>query len=385
MEKPTTLEKTPAVSVIVPTYNQALYITEALQSVLDQTFPDFELIVVDDGSTDETPEILAGYHDPRIRVVRQPNAGLSAARNTGLRESSAPLITLLDSDDYFFPDKLAVLSAYLDNHPEIGLVSGGTQIVDQKGRPLRQVIKTPRNVDLFGLLSGNPFTPSAVMFRREWCERVGAFDETLRACEDWDLWLRMAYKGCAFAWVEWLVAAYRYHQGQMTRESERMRKAMLLMLDKFFSQPDLPEDIKVYKNKSYASVMIKAAAYAYHNNEFSNGRLDLSEAIQLDPTLKDHHYKRLMDILVGWSCDPRSAEPQEFMQRIMSNPPHGQPGLRRQLKRAVADVFLGFLFSSSQDVWRAHRWDLLRVVIYKPDWLLNRGVIRMIASSWFNF
>jgi hypothetical protein len=131
--------------------------------------------------------------------------------------------------------------------------------------------------------------------------------------------------------------------------------------------------------------MIKAAAYAYHNNEFSNGRLDLSEAIQLDPTLKDHHYKRLMDILVGWSCDPRSAEPQEFMQRIMSNPPHGQPGLRRQLKRAVADVFLGFLFSSSQDVWRAHRWDLLRVVIYKPDWLLNRGVIRMIASSWFNF
>lgn len=101
MQTPVRSENTPVVSVIIPAYNQARYVRKSIQSVLDQTYPFFELIVVDDGSTDETPQILAGIHDPRMKVIRQPNAGLSAARNTGIRESSAALVTLLDSDDFF--------------------------------------------------------------------------------------------------------------------------------------------------------------------------------------------------------------------------------------------------------------------------------------------
>ncbi len=128
MQMPETLENTPAVSVIIPAYNQARYVRKAIQSVFEQTFPNFELIVVDDGSTDETPQILASIIDPRMRVIRQPNAGLSAARNTGVRESTAPLVTLLDSDDFFLPDKLSVQKEYLDTHPEIGMVSGKTSL-----------------------------------------------------------------------------------------------------------------------------------------------------------------------------------------------------------------------------------------------------------------
>ena len=100
----------PAVSVIIPAYNQSIYINESVRSVLGQSYQDFELIVVDDGSTDETPQILAKIQDPRIRIVRQSNSGLSAARNTGLRESSAPLVTFLDSDDFFLPEKLSILT-----------------------------------------------------------------------------------------------------------------------------------------------------------------------------------------------------------------------------------------------------------------------------------
>ena len=373
-----------SISVIIPAYNQALYVSESVQSVLRQTYRDFELIVVDDGSTDETPQILSGFIDPRIRVIWQPNAGLSAARNTGLRASSAPLVTLLDADDFFFPGKLAVLCAFLDDHPEIGMVCGGTQIIDQKGYPLSQIANSPRSLELSELLIGNPFTPSAVMIRREWFDRVGVFDETLRACEDWDLWLRMAYAGCRFAWVEHLVVAYRYHQGQMTRESDRMRKAMLSMLDKFFSQPGLSEYLRNYKDKAYASALIIAAAYAYHSSQFDKGRLDLAEAVHLDSTLKDKHYKRLVELLVGWSNDPRSIEPAGFLQRIISNPPPGQPGLVRQLRRASADVLLDSLFSSSPENWRIHREDLFKAILYKPDWLLNRGVLRMVANTWLH-
>jgi hypothetical protein len=292
------------------------------------------------------------------------------------------LVALLDADDFYFPDKLAVLITYLDDHPEIGMVSGGTQIVDQNGYPLKQIVNSPGNLELPDLLMGNPYTPSAVLFHRKWIERVGGFDETLRACEDWDLWQRMAFAGCQFAWVERLVVAYRYHQGQMTREADRMRKAILFVLDKFFSQQELPEYLRSYKNKAYASALIHAAAFAYLSEEYDRAECDLAEAIHLNPTLVENNYKRLIELLVGWSYDPRSPEPAGFLQRIILHPPPRQPGLKQQLRRAIADVYLSPLFSSSRENRRVHRWDLFKIILYKPDWLCNRGFLRIIADAW---
>jgi glycosyltransferase involved in cell wall biosynthesis len=384
MEKPEIPRNPPKISVIIPAYNQAIYLSEAIQSVFEQTYHNFELIVVDDGSTDETPQILAGIQDSRMRVIRQPNAGLSAARNTGLHESSAPLVTFLDADDYFLPDKLEVLSNYLEVHREIGLAVGGVRYIDESGNKLFESTKTPTRLALPEMLFENPICVSGILLRRKWLDIVGVFDERLRACEDWDLWIRLACAGCRFAWVEYIVIAYRCHQGQMTREPERMRKALFAVLDKFFTQPDLPENIRVYKKKAYASALIHAAAFAYHCSQFHKGQVDLAEAVSLDPTLKENQYKRLVEALVGWSNDPRSTEPADFLQRIISNPPPGQPGLSRQLRRAMADVYLGSLFSSSRENWRTHRGDLFKAILYKPDWLLNRGVLRIIADAWLH-
>ncbi len=378
-------KNTPVVSVIIPAYNQSVYISEAIQSVLGQTYPNFELIVVDDGSTDETPQIIAQIHDPRMRVIRQPNAGLSAARNTGLRESSAPLVTFLDSDDYFLPDKLEVLTNYLEEHSEIGLVVGRTRFINETGNSIIESAKTPATLALPELLFENPMCVCGVLLRRKWLECVGMFDESLRACEDWDLWIRLAYAGCRFAWVENIVATYRYHQGQMTRESARMRTAIFSVLDKFFGQPELPENIMAFKNEAYASGLIHAAAYAYHSGELERGQCDLAEAIYLNPALKENHYRRLVEILVGWAHDPRSTDPAKYLHRIYSNPPPGQPGLNRQLHRAMADTYLSPLFFSSRECRRSHRWELLRAIRYKPDWLLNRGVLRMLMDAWLPF
>jgi len=384
MEKPETPRNPPKISVIIPAYNQALYISESIRSVLEQTYPEFELIVVDDGSTDETAQILTGIQDPRICVVRQPNSGLSAARNTGMRASSAPFITFLDADDYFLPDKLEILSNYLDEQSDIGLVVGRVRYIDESGNTIFESMKTPPKLVLPELLFENPICVSGILLRRKWVESIGEFDESLRACEDWDLWLRLAYSGCRFAWVEHPVVAYRFHQGQMTRESERMRKAILSTLDKFFNQPELPEYLRTYKNTAYASGLVHAAAFEYLSNQPDKGQRDLNEAINLDSILKEKRYKRLVELLVGWSYDPRSTEPAGFLQRIISNPPPGQPGLVHQLRRAISDIYLSSLFSNSREDWRAHRGDLFKAVLYKPGWLLNRGVLRMIASAWLN-
>lgn len=374
----------PSVSVIIPAYNQALYIAQAIQSVLEQTYPHFELIVVDDGSTDETPGILAVLHDPRIHIVRQPNAGLSAARNRGLRESSAPLVTFLDSDDYFLADKLEVMVRFLQDHPDVGLVAGEVKYINNSGKTIREPVEVPTKLALPELLCENPICVSGILLRRMWLERVGVFDESLRACEDWDLWLRLLAAGCVMAWVDHPVVAYRIHSNQMTRQSDRMRKAILTVLEKFFAQPDLPQRLHAYNRIARASGLVHASAYAYLANEFDKGQRDLAEAIQIDHTLKDQQYKRLVQLLVGWSEDPRLTNPADFLQRIINNPPPRLAGLGVQLRRSMADVILAPLFRGSRECWRNHRHDLLRVILYKPDWLLNRGVLRMIADAWLS-
>lgn len=374
--------KSPKISVIIPAYNQAEYVAEAVHSVLNQTCPDFELIVVNDGSTDQTAQVLAAIQDSRMRVVWQPNAGLSAARNTGVRQSTGPLLTFLDSDDYFYPDKLDVLSRYLDNHPEIGLVSGGVMIINQQGVPLKLQIERPAALDLPYFLTHNPFSACAIMLRRSWIDKVGMFDETLRACEDWELWHRMLNAGCQFGSVEHAVVTYRAHTGQMTREAERMRKAIFQVLNKFYQQADLPPEIQAIRNLAFSAGHYHASAFEYLSADFAKGREDLAEAIRLDPALKENGYGPLVKLLAGWADDPRSRNRTDLLERVIAHPPPGHPGLGQALGRARADVLLAPLFGSPRQEWVRNRKDLLSAIWYKPEWLLNRGVLRMLLYAW---
>ena len=184
----------PAVTVIIPTYNRAGLLPRALGSVLAQTFGDFEVLVVDDGSTDGTADVLAGYDDVRIRYLRQAqNRGVSAARNRGLREARGELVAFLDSDDVWFPDKLALQVERFGELPEsVGLLYGGVENDD--GRGGRDVRVPTRRGGLYGdLLLTNPIHgTSGVMVRRNVVAAVGFFDEAAPAIEDYDYWLRIA-------------------------------------------------------------------------------------------------------------------------------------------------------------------------------------------------
>jgi glycosyltransferase involved in cell wall biosynthesis len=183
------------ISVIVPTFNRAWILREAIESVLAQTFKDFELIVVDDGSEDGTDRLLAAYGN-RIRVHRQENRGVSSARNAGIAMARGSLVALLDSDDTWLPTKLERQVAFMDSRPGI-LISQTEEIWIRNGRRVNPARKHRKPSGQFfeKSLEMCMVSPSAVMMRRGLIEVVGPFDESLPACEDYDLWLRI---GCRF-------------------------------------------------------------------------------------------------------------------------------------------------------------------------------------------
>lgn len=185
----------PVVSVVIPAFNAAAFIGQAIDSVLAQTWPHREILVVNDGSTDDTPDRLRTYGDA-IRVIDKPNGGLSSARNRGIEEASGRYVTFLDADDRWLPEKLAQQIAVMESEMGIGFCSTVAQVVDPEGRRLNiwpcPDIQGSLLETLFRQNGAIPGSGSGVMVRRALFETVGLFDEALRSLEDIDMWMRLA-------------------------------------------------------------------------------------------------------------------------------------------------------------------------------------------------
>ncbi len=211
----------PTVSVIIPTYNRAHLIREALESVFSQTYRDYEVIVVDDGSTDNTREILASYRD-RIHIVWQENQGISAARNRGILLARGKYLAFLDSDDRWLPEKLERQVSYLDQNSYMGLVSSHLwryEIGKEKERE-----RVPRSIGRsFGELVTGPnfIDTSTVVIRKRCIEVVGNFDESMPAAEDWELWVRIA-KRFGIHCMEDILAEHRWHPANTTKDMTKV-------------------------------------------------------------------------------------------------------------------------------------------------------------------
>lgn len=184
--------KKPLVSVIIPTYNRGWIVKEAIDSVLDQDFTDYELIVVDDGSVDNTSEILTGYGGV-ITILHQSNKGVSSARNCGVAASSGQLIAFLDSDDLWLPGKLSIQVKFFKDHPDAVI----NQTQERWIRKGVRVNPKQRHHKFSGMIFEHSLalclvSPSAVMIKKSLFDEVGGFDEQFPACEDYDLWLRVS-------------------------------------------------------------------------------------------------------------------------------------------------------------------------------------------------
>jgi len=184
----------PKVSIIIPTYNQSQYLEEAIESVLNQTYKNIEIIIVDDGSTDNTSEVVKSF-DNKIIYIQQKNKGASGARNTGIKKANGQYIAFLDADDMWLKNKLEKQIEFIQNNPEIGLLGTGCyQMIDMSKMIHKKIFPAKNEILQKDLIKYNPFIQSSVMIKKDVFNHIDLYDEKFKESEDYDLWLRIAQK-----------------------------------------------------------------------------------------------------------------------------------------------------------------------------------------------
>ena len=300
-------EKAQLVSVVIPSYNAAGYITTAIESVFAQSFRPFEIIVVDDGSTDNTREALAPYQG-RITYRYQENRGVSAARNEGIRHARGELIALLDADDIWSAEKLALQVKAFCLHPEAGLCFTDNSKYDAAGilqesslaAGLQQWISNHRERGAeeisFGplfqeLLQRNCIHTSTILARREVLEAAGLFDETFRVCEDYDLWLRIA-RLHPFLCVNRVLCGYRFHpeglSGSMETRAALWNLQNIRVLEKHLRNRWIPREYEAITRQVLGRRSFFAGWNYFSRNQFREARSLFLRSVQCEPFRMNH-------------------------------------------------------------------------------------------------
>lgn len=368
-------------SVIIPCYNHAHYLAQAIESALAQTRLVDEIIIVDDGSTDDTRDVAVRYGD-NIRYIHQENQGLSAARNTGIRAATGDLIAFLDADDLWLPEYLATLVPVLEADPSLGAAYGGVQYVDEACRYLFQ--KTTRVVPPDQvhntLIEGQFFPPQAVLMRKSCLDQVGLFDTTLCACEDWDMWLRLA-ASYPMIGTSQICALYRMHGTNMTRDLERMYSSHEAVCAKHWGKASGdPENWLPDKQRAYAGIYRWRACFHYSRGEVVEGKFWAKRALRARPQLAKN-----LDFFYSLGCgdqppgqmgDLKSLNFEQNSRRLLEvldsafTDPTISAQLRAQRHSAYGTAYLALatLAYGGGHLGRARNW-LTQAVRYQP-WLI---------------
>jgi glycosyltransferase involved in cell wall biosynthesis len=375
----------PTVSVIIPAYNQGHYLGECVRSVLNQTHQDFEAIIIDDGSTDNTREVANSFDDSRIRYIYQENRGLSGARNTGIRNATGLYISYLDSDDQFLPNKLELLITKLEGEPDLGFAAGQAILIDEHGDEIGQIFDNPLPADPSNLLLGNPLHVGSVILTREWQDRAGFFDKDLRSYEDWDMWLRLAKLGCKMAWVPEPVSLYRFHSEQMTKDGSQMTNATFAVLEKIYSDPDIPESWRTKKDLAYSNAYLRAAPQAYRSGFFDKAKTYMDKAVTLNPAFKTDHGEQLAKRISGWADYGKADDPLHYMRDIYNHLPDSlsELGKRRNLELANKAVDVAFRTYNRGNLSNS-RQAILFGLRHQPSLITNRGVLSILIRSFLH-
>jgi hypothetical protein len=371
---------TTSVSIILPTYNRAHLVTEAIESVLNQTFTDFELIVVDDGSTDNTEQVVLSISDPRLRYIRQLNRGASAARNTGIEASVSKFVAFLDSDDLWLPEKLSLQMAKVNDNPKVGLVYGKylSSIGSESSMKIAGVCFP--QLELRRLLLGPVFHWSTVLVRRLLLEQVGKFEEAFGG-EDWELTLRLALAGCQMICVPEPVSIVRRQSISNTRDLQYM-SSLLAVLDKTFSDPRMPSDLLNLRDMARASQLLRIAASAYVTSNLEMGREILQRALATCTSLTSEHIDFLVDTLVyrirGLSLD----DPEGVLQQVVQYLPGNRTFVKKLKRRLWSKFYEIAAFQAYQLGQPAQcRAYALRAISTRSSSLRNRGLLSIFLRS----
>ncbi|MBF0449218.1 MAG: glycosyltransferase [Candidatus Magnetomorum sp.] len=261
------------ISVIIPVYNRPDFVREAIQSVLDQTYPDIEIIVVNDGSTDNTADVMDQFGD-RISVIYQENQGVSAARNTGLRHSSAQWIAFLDSDDIWLPEKLTLQMQFMKNNTTARICQTEEIWIKDGKRLYPKKKHTKKSGMIFKhCLPLCIVSPSAVIIHKELFDQVGMFDESLPACEDYDLWLRISCKHPIYLLDCPLIIKRGGHSDQLS-QAIRLDRFRIQALSKLLHSNVLTDTQRLEAEKE-----LERKCQIYKKGCIKHARLEEAEAI----------------------------------------------------------------------------------------------------------
>ncbi len=276
----------PQVSVIIPTYNYGHFIKEAIMSVLSQSYSDLEVIVVDDGSTDETSSIISSVKDSRISYIYQENQGLASARNSGIEIASGEYIGFLDADDIWMPNKLELQLSRFKKRSDVGLIYTGYEVIDDSGTYIvtRKAHKSEGDL-ISQLILGNIVSGSATtsLVRRKCFDKAGLFDKTLLSCEDWDMWLRIA-QFADFDCIDQPLAKIRLHGSNITCDPGQMEKGLFAVIEKFYSDESLSSELKLLKSRAMAGAHRDSANFYFRSGQYEQAFAHLITAIRLVPT-----------------------------------------------------------------------------------------------------
>ncbi len=259
----------PLVSIIIPNYNHARYVGDAIHSVLSQTHPGFEIIVVDDGSTDDSRQVIGEFGE-KVRAIYKDNAGLSAARNTGIEAAQGDYIGVLDADDMYEPRFIEILLGCLEEAPDADGIHCGYRFVDHQNQPLPQV--EARDVppgELFqALVDGNFLVPESMFLRRHCYDQAGLFDISLTALEDLDMWLRVSSRFRIISTTE-VLTRHRVLPGSMSADPTRQFQNRMKVICKHFGEePGAGGTWSPAQRRAYGrGYLISAVEYLQANNE----------------------------------------------------------------------------------------------------------------------
>ena len=248
----------PKVSVVIPAYNAMTYLPETLDSVLKQTFTDFEVLIVNDGSTDSIVTWASAITDPRVQLISQDNQGLPGARNTGIAHAKGEYIAFLDADDLWEPTKLEKQVQCFQENPNAGVVYTWSLLVDEYGKPTGRIFASQAEGNVWQQLLETDVISngSSAMVRKDCFEAVGVFDHTLTSAEDLDMWLRIASQ-YSFAVVKEPLTLYRQYSRSMSKNRQRMFQNLQTVIEKAFKA--VPFEMLYLRNRAYASITLNQA------------------------------------------------------------------------------------------------------------------------------
>lgn len=342
----------PLVSVIIPTYNGASFLGNAIRSVLDQTYPNFELIVVDDKSPDNTEELVNQFDDSRIQYIRhETNQGAASARRTGCRASSGAIIAFLDQDDSFHPEKLQRHAEFLEEHPDVGFTYNPHFEMVHSSDSIRTIWQPPKNISLTELTLGFYIPPSAWVVRREWAfiEDIWDAHASLRGREIVVLG-RLFMSGCKFALVDKVLHYRGYHARRNVKNIEQNCKDELACQEIIFSDPRCPEEVSNMRFLANSIINVMWANVAFTQSETELGRKFLQDVIQLNPAGFLGVPSPFMNFVMGYCIDDESYEYETLLGQLFG-----------QLPLQIPNVLPNYLWALSRGSFirgvRALIWD----------------------------